>query len=174
MSHYEKGDVLSMTKKKTIFTIGILSIFIMAIIICVILRNQNNTIESLMNNFEHSINNNNKQQLIECYPYFMEEELNKLISDEKMTDFYNTVVSDSKIDIDIFHQNECNLTEIKKIESEINNKYGISVSVDSYEILAFKYHKGFGDDCIQVIKIQDKWYLYADAYYGFPVQYFIN
>lgn len=163
-----------MTKKKTIFTIGILLIFIIAITVCIIFRNQNNTIENLINDFEDSINNNNKQQLLECYPYFMKEQLNNYISDEKMTDFYNTVISDSKISIDVFHQIESDLAAIKEIESEINNKYDVSVSIDAHQILFYKYHKDFSESSIQLIKIEGNWYLYADSYYGEPIDYFIN
>lgn len=111
-------------KKKFVIIIILLAVCILLIIV---FKNGNTTPPKLVDNIEKAINDCDEEKLVECFPEFMRSDMSKMISQEKMKEFYNNVIQrESGLDFQIIFISDYDQTSAKDKEEEINNQYKIS------------------------------------------------
>lgn len=158
-----------MKKKICIATIVITVIIILVIIFY---NNTHRSVSALLNQFEVAINSSDKDKLIKCYPDFLSKKIDSCVSEEKMTDF-NETVGDIEVS-NIKTVSTFDLSDVKELQSEIANEYSIDISIEDYQFITFSYHTDFDDSTMQVIKIKGKYYLYTGEAIQEPIGYFVE
>ncbi len=158
-------------KKIILLIIGLVLIIIVATM-TLIYKSNNRSVDKLLNQLETAINTCDKNKLIDCYPSFIQDEMDTLISEQKMEEFHTKV---GDIEITDYIVSHFNHEYDEETESQIKDKRNISVDISGYELVAeIHYHDSFGEPTFEVIKIKNKWYLYTQYYHEEPISYFFN
>ena len=150
--------------------LGCIFISIFVITIC----NKRNSIDKLITQLENAINQHNAEKIVDLYPNYYKDTVEKMISQNKVDSFYNDIIADNNLKIKILNISTLELSEAKEIQDRINQKYGTNVTVQDYQLVTIKYHDNFGESTLQVIKINNEYYLYAEDYLNEPIQYFVE
>lgn len=157
-------------KKKFVIVIILLAVCILLIIVY---KNENTTPQKLVDNIEKAINDCDEEKLIECFPEFMRSDMSKMISQEKVEEFYNNVIAEEGgLDFQIVFTSDYDLTSAKAKEEEINNQYNENIKLADYRQIQVKYHEDFEPPIYEIIKIGKNYYLYSGGYYPSPISYF--
>ncbi len=162
-----------MNKKKYIIAIVIVVCVIVSVFAFFSTSKRNNT-NQLMNDLEKAINTHSITNLVNLYPDFCRDDVSKHLSQEQLDRFYDNVVKKDKIDINILKQSSLELSEAKRLQDDINKKYHSQIALQDYQLITIEYHEDFGESTLSVVKIEGEYFLYADAYFGEPIQYFVN
>lgn len=155
-------------KKKIIFPCAGIAIIIIAILV-VWRINTYRSIDALMAEFEKAVNNSSIEELLKCYPEFQQAYLKRFLSEDSMKEFYDTVG-----DIAVSYDKITNfdLSVVKEVENEIQEKYNINIQLKDYQLIKISYHPDFGDSNLQIVKIKNKYYLYESGPQPAPIGYF--
>lgn len=157
-------------KKKFVIVIILLAVCILLIIVY---KNENTTPQKLVDNIEKAINDCDEEKLVECFPEFMRSDMSKMISQEKVEEFYNNVIAEEGgLDFQIVFTSDYDLTSAKAKEEEINNQYNENIKLADYRQIQVKYHEDFEPPIYEIIKIGKNYYLYSGGYYPSPISYF--
>lgn len=157
-------------KKKFVIVIILLAVCILLIIVY---KNENTTPQKLVDNIEKAINDCDEEKLVECFPEFMRSDMSKMISQEKVEEFYNNVIAEEGgLDFQIVFTSDYDLTSAKAKEEEINNQYNENIKLADYRQIQVKYHEDFETPIYEIIKIGKNYYLYSGGYYPSPISYF--
>lgn len=157
-------------KKKVIFLCIGISIIIVTIAIWY--KTTHRSINSLMAQFENAINSEDKSQLLNCYPDFLNEKLNNYISEDSIKVFHNNVGDVKVRNINIVSM--LDLSDAKELQSDIYDEYNTDISLADYQFITFYYHDDFSESVMQVIKIKNKYYLYTGEALEDPVSFFVK
>lgn len=151
------------------------------ILVCVLLTafwivwaNNKRSIDTLISKLQNAINKRNIQNIIELYPDYCKEDVVKYFSQEKLNEFYNNVISRDNKDITIKILNVSNFdsASCNDIMDQISEDYQENITIEDYQLVQIKYHEDFGESYLQVIKIDNKYYLYFCGNIGEPLSYF--
>ncbi len=162
-----------MNKKKYL----IVSLIIFCIIISAFVitsSNKRNSIDKLIAQLETALNQHNVEKIIDLYPEYYEDTITKLVSQNKLDTFYNDIIANNKIEVEILNISNSDLSDTKEIQDRINQEYNTNITVQDYQLVTIKYQENFGESILQVVKINGKYYLYAESYLGEPIQYFVE
>lgn len=162
-------------KKKIIIGVGIILIALCVLLVIVFNGKGNTTPQKLVEKIENAINDCDEEQLVECFPEFMRSDMSKMISQEKMKEFYNNVIQEEGgLDFQIVFISDYDLTSAKDKEEEINNQYKVNIKLADYQLIQVKYHEDFETPTYEIIKIGKNYYLYSGGYYPSPISYFFG
>lgn len=157
--------------KKKIFFLCI-GIAIIMVAVVILFKSTHRSIDSLMIQFESAVNSEDKDKLLNCYPCFLNEKLDNYISVDSMKEFHENV-GDIKI-TNVKNVSNMDLSDAKKLQTEIQEEYNIDIDIDDYQFITFSYHADFDETIIQVVKIKNKYYLYTGDALPEPISYFVN
>lgn len=163
-----------MKKKKWL----IISLFVIVfvVIISIFINNNRNTVNKVMFQLEQAINNNDIETIISLYPDYYKDTIINILSEEKIKEF-NNEVGEIKIEISRISDYE-SISETKDIQDEIYNKYKANVDIKEYQIVIANVTNDVGyvfeQVPFEIVKINGKYYLYADVYQGDLIQCFMK
>lgn len=163
-----------MKKKKCLIVSFVIVGCVLTLIFCALQMNKRNTINKLMSHLEKAINNHNIEKIIELYPDYYQDTVRSQLSQSKIDEFYNNVVVNDDMQIEIISISNFDLSEAKNIQDKINQEYNLSTKIEDYQLVTINYHKDFGESTFQVIKINGEYYLYAESYLPEPIRYFVK
>lgn len=160
-------------KKKKYLLISLVIIGCILILTFVISSlNNRGTIDKLMSQLESAINKHNIESIVELYPDYYQNKVNNQLSQTKIDEFYDNVIANNKIQIEIVSVSNLDLSDAKNIQDKINQEYNTNINIQDYQLVTINYHEDFGESTFQVIKIDGEYYLYAESYLPEPIQYF--
>lgn len=160
-------------KKKKYLLISLITIVCILIFTVIITSvNRRRTIDDLMSQLENAINKHNIKSIVELYPDYYKNTINNQLSQTKIDEFYDNVIANNKIQIEIVNISNLDLSDAKNIQDKINQEYGTNINIQDYQLVTIDYHEDFAESTFQVIKIDGEYYLYAESYLPEPIQYF--
>ena len=160
-------------KKKKYLLISLVVIGCILILTFVISSlNNKGTIDKLMSQLESAINKHNIESIVELYPDYYQNKVNNQLSQTKIDEFYDNVITNNKIQIEVVSVSNLDLSDAKNIQDKINQEYNTNINIQDYQLVTINYHEDFGESTFQVIKIDGEYYLYAESYLPEPIQYF--
>lgn len=162
-------------KNKKYLTITIIILIFLLFVVFIMSKNKTRTIDGLINQLESALNKHNIEMIVELYPDFYRNTIRQYLSQAKIDEFYNKIIlNDDKIQIEILYASTYDLSEAKGVQSSINQEYNTNINVQDYQFVIIKYHEDFGESTIEVVKIENNYYLYPrNSYIPEPIQYFI-
>lgn len=163
-----------MKKKKCLIISFVIVGCILILAFFTLQMNKRNTIAKLMSHLENAINNHNIEKIIELYPDYYQDIVKSQLSQSKIDEFYNNVVTNNEIQIKVISMSNFDLSESKNIQNKINQEYNLNIKIEDYQLVTISYHKDFGASTFQVIKINGEYHLYAESYLPEPIQYFVK
>lgn len=157
-------------KDKRIFTLKILLCTGIIFSFLIFSNHGHKNINSLLNELARGINNVNENQIIDCYPDFIQKSLPN-ISHQSIEKFHNNI---GDVSFKIVHKNKCNSNEVLTIQNEINSKYEENIKLDGCVILICEFHHEFGEGIYELIQINGNWYLYYGGRLPDPLENFVE
>lgn len=163
-----------MNKKKYLMISLIIIFGIIISVFVITYSNKRNNIDKLITQLENALNQHNIEKIINLYPEYYKDTITKLVSQDKLDTFYDDIIANNKIDIEILNKSDLDLSKANQIQDRINQEYNTNITVQDYQLVTIKYHEDFGESTLQVVKINGEYYLYAESYLGEPIQYFVE
>lgn len=163
-----------MNKKKYLIISLIIIFGIIISVFCIASSNKRNNIDKLITQLENALNQHNIEKIIDLYPEYYKDTVVKLVSQNKLDTFYNDIIANNKINIEILNKSDLELSEAKEIQDRINQEYNANITIQDYQLVTIRYHKDFGESTLQVVEINGEYFLYAESYLGEPIQYFVE
>lgn len=154
---------------------------IVVILVCVLITafsitlvNSKRSINGLMAQLENALNKHDVERIIELYPDYCKTDVVKYFSQEKLNEFYDNVILQDNEDITIKILNISNFdnSSCDNIMKHISEDYQKNIIIEDYQLVTIKYHNNFSESNLQVIKIDNKYYLYFYGNIGEPLSYF--
>ncbi len=163
-----------MKKKNWIVVIGVILVCVLITAFSIVLVNNKRTIDNLISQLESAINKHDIEKIIELYPDYCKADVVKYFSQEKLNEFYNNVIlQDNKdITIKVLYVSNFDNSFYNDIMQQISEDYQENITIQDYQLVQIKYHDNFGESNLQVIKIDNKYYLYFYGNIGEPLSYF--
>lgn len=162
-------------KKKRWLIGSLITIVCISIIVFVIYTiNNKRSISNLMFQLENAINKHDIEKIIDLYPDYCKRDVIKFFSQEKLNEFYNNVIinDNEKIKVQILNISNFDTSSCDDIIEQITEDYQKNIIIDDYQLVTIKYHDAFSESNLQVIKIDEKYYLYFNGNIGEPLSYF--
>ena len=165
-----------MKNKKMLTVYLVLFCFVLIAIYSINKVNSINTVDKLITRLEKAINTGNVKDIINLYPEYYHDTLSEWISQAKVDEF-NSKIGDIEIQITYNNTYE-SISTSKAIKENINKEFGIDINIEDYQIILVSVTNDtdtiFEQTQLQVVKIKNKYYLYAEYYQGDLIQCFIE
>lgn len=162
-------------KKKKLFLFCLVIIFsVLLFVFVIVLSNNKRSINRLISQLEHAINEHNIEKIIDLYPDYCKSNVIKYFSQDRLNEFYDNVIKQDNKDIKVQILNVSNFetSSCDDIRKQILDDYHYDVEIKDYQLVHIKYHDDFGESNLEVIKIDGEYYLYFCGYIGEPLSYF--
>lgn len=163
-----------MKSKKWLAISSVIIVFLLISVFVIVLINNKRSINNLISQLENAINKKDIEKIIDLYPDYCKNDVISYFSQEKLNEFYdNVIVKDNKdIEISILNISNFDTSSCNDIMKQISEDYQENILIEDYQLVQIKFHDNFGESNLQVIKIDDEYYLYFYGNIGEPLSYF--
>ncbi len=144
------------------------------IVFAIISLNKKRTINDLISQLEKAINKHDIDIIIDLYPDYCKDNVEKYFSQEKLNEFYNKIIRQDNEDmkVQILFISNFDKSSCENVTEQIAEDYQKSILIEDYQLVQIKYHENFSESNLQVIKIDGNYYLYFCGNIGEPLSYF--